>query len=384
VPHRLPPAVCRSRHLVSYWTDQGTVVCNYATGRSVVADPASIYVLGFCGEWRTIADVRRELKTIPRRSVDSLIREMLEHTLLVARGARASREDAMSSWLSWNPAAGFFHFSTKNMPVMENREAAEQALAENRKTGGAPPSTKRYPHSPVIPLASAEAAGEFPEVLRSRRTWRDFSSEPVSVADVGTLLGLTCGVQRTAESLTSGRVHLKTSPSSGARQPLEAYLLAVNVSGLEPGLYHYAPDAHQLESIKKGATAGTIARYVPGQWWYEPAAALFILTAVFARTQWRYKFPRAYRSVLLEAGHVCQTFCLVATWLGLAPFCTGRFADAVVERDIKADGITESFVYGGGVGQRPPGVEWAPWPIAAAGSDHPLERPRRRAVQGPE
>jgi len=25
------------------------------------------------------------------------------------------------------------------------------------------------------------------------------------------------------------------------------------------------------------------------------------------------------RSVLLEARHFCQTFCLVATWLGLAP-----------------------------------------------------------------
>ena len=73
---------------------------------------------------------------------------------------------------------------------------------------------------------------------------------------------------------------------------------------------------------------------------------------------------RAHRSVLLEAGHVCQTFCLAATWLGLAPFCTGRFADAAVERDIRVDGITESFIYGGGVGRRPSGLDWAPWPEA--------------------
>ncbi len=80
------------------------------------------------------------------------------------------------------------------------------------------------------------------------------------------------------------------------------------------------------------------------------------MTAVFARTQWRYRFPRAYRSVLLEAGHACQTFCLVATWLGLAPFCTGRFADSYVERQLRVDGVTESFVYGAAVGPRPPGV----------------------------
>ena len=95
------------------------------------------------------------------------------------------------------------------------------------------------------------------------------------------------------------------------------------------------------------------------------------MTAVFARTQWRYRFARAYRSVLLEAGHVCQTFCLVATWLGLAPFCTGRFADAYVERQLRIDGVTESFVYGGGVGSRPAGARWAPWALDGS-PEHPL------------
>jgi SagB-type dehydrogenase family enzyme len=132
------------------------------------------------------------------------------------------------------------------------------------------------------------------------------------------------------------------------------------MAGLQPGLYHYVTDAHVLELVKKGAAARTIARYIPDQAWYESAAALLILTAVFER-QWRHPFPRAYRSVVLEA--VCQTFCLAATRLGLAPFCTGRFADAVVERDIRVDGITESFIYGGGVGRRPAGLDWAPWRV---------------------
>ena len=71
---------------------------------------------------------------------------------------------------------------------------------------------------------------------------------------------------------------------------------------------------------------------VPGQWWFEDAAALFLFTAVFARKQWRYRFPRAYRSVLLEAGHFAQTFCLAATSIGLAPFCTQALADRRIER----------------------------------------------------
>ena len=56
------------------------------------------------------------------------------------------------------------------------------------------------------------------------------------------------------------------------------------------------------------------------------------MTAVFPRTMWKYQHVRAYRVVLLDAGHLCQTFCLVATWLGLAPFCTAALKDTLIEK----------------------------------------------------
>jgi hypothetical protein len=66
--------------------------------------------------------------------------------------------------------------------------------------------------------------------------------------------------------------------------------------------------------------------------------------------------------VLAEAGHLAQTFCLVATWLGLAPFCTMALADTRIERDLGIDGVSESVLYAAGVGGRPAGLDWAPWP----------------------
>ena len=39
----------------------------------------------------------------------------------------------------------------------------------------------------------------------------------------------------------------------------------------------------------------------------------------------------AYRVVLFDGGHLCQTFCLVATWLGLAPFCTAALKDTLID-----------------------------------------------------
>ena len=83
---------------------------------------------------------------------------------------------------------------------------------------------------------------------------------------------------------------------------------------------------------------------------FSGAAALFIMTAVFARTMWKYGRARAYRVVLLETGHLCQTFCLTATRLGLAPFGTAALKDSLIEKDLGLDGISESVLYVAGIG----------------------------------
>ena len=69
---------------------------------------------------------------------------------------------------------------------------------------------------------------------------------------------------------------------------------------------------------------------------------MVFFTAIFARILWRYPYARAYRAALIEAGHVCQTFCLSATRLGLAPFSVMALADSVIEKDLGIDGISES------------------------------------------
>ena len=52
----------------------------------------------------------------------------------------------------------------------------------------------------------------------------------------------------------------------------------------------------------------------------------------------------------------------MATRLGLAPFCSAALADSRIESDLGVDGVHESVLYAAGVGNRPLGVDWAPWP----------------------
>jgi SagB-type dehydrogenase family enzyme len=182
------------------------------------------------------------------------------------------------------------------------------------------------------------------------------------LVDLASILSLTWGVHRWVKFEGVGRVALKTSPSAGARHPIEVYVLAATVNGLPRGLYHYAADTHRLEFLRGAATSRDVVAFLADQWWYSSAAALFLMTAVFSRNQWKYRDPAAYRTVMLDAGHLCQTFCLLATWLGLAPFCTMAFDQVLVEKKLRLDGVEESLVYAAGVGHRPSGVDWAPWP----------------------
>jgi SagB-type dehydrogenase family enzyme len=157
-------------------------------------------------------------------------------------------------------------------------------------------------------------------------------------------------VQGYFEASSLGKLPYKTSPSGGARHPGEVYLMALNVEGLERGMYHYQARDNRLARLPAKVSPRKISAYCADQPYFSGAAALFIMTAVFARTMWKYGRARAYRVVLLETGHLCQTFCLTATRLRLAPFSTAALKDSLIESDLGIDGISESVLYVAGIG----------------------------------
>ncbi|MGH9314328.1 MAG: SagB family peptide dehydrogenase [Vicinamibacterales bacterium] len=353
----------RSPHLVSYWSSRGLTLVNYATGRRAGGAPLVHDILGIFDRWRPIEELCQALPRTPRPALARVVNALVRLTFL-QRSDRPpdSAEAALTAWRGWNPAAAFFHCTTKDVPYSTDLEASGRRMRAVARREPMPPPIKRYRHAPRIGLPAPPTEPEFPRVLLARRTWRDFSTRPASLESLGALLGLTFRVQRWVDLPGIGRTALKTSPSGGARHPIECYVLALRVDGLPRGLYHYRADRHKLERLSTGATAHQVTRYLPGQSWYGGASALVLLTAVFARTQWRYPFARAYRVVLAEAGHLCQTFCLTASWLGLAPFCSMALGDSAIERDLGIDGVSESVIYAAGFGMRPAGVDWAPWP----------------------
>jgi len=343
----------RSPTLILHWAEGTLLLQNYAVPCSVPAHPAVVDLLDHFSTWKSLDDYLSAQPPGLRESCDRLVAELHRHRFLLrSDDALLPVETAMEGWGKWNPSAGFFHMATKNTSFVP-LEAFVSQLVDKQEVQPRPASTKMYDDVSRVHLPEPRLQGEFPEVLRERRTWRHFGAQAIPLDSLSTLLQLALGVQGWALTEGEGRVPLKTSPSGGARHPLEAYVVARHVEGLEPGIYHYASDAHQLERLPAAGVIPALDELLPTQWWYREAGALVLLTAVFERTRWRYEGPRAYRAVLIEAGHVCQTFCLTATWLGLAPFCSMALADSAIESILGIDGVSESVLYAAGVGSRP-------------------------------
>jgi SagB-type dehydrogenase family enzyme len=282
----------------------------------------------------------------------SALEQLVLHGLLVEKGTVGARRDAQLArvWSRWLPE-GSFHFATKHNRYVDP-EMTTAKLIKLLPKSPPPESFKTYPDVKAIRLPPRQRiASEFVNVLLKRRTHRRFGSSAISINELADLLSLSWGITGYIPTGMFGRLPLKTSPSGGARHPVEVYVAALRVDGLEPGLYHYHAAKHRLEQIRLTSMSKLAERYCAGQKHAGKAAALFIMTAVFPRSMYKYHRPRAYRVVMLDAGHLAQTFSLVATWMRLAPFTTAALNDTLIEENLGIDGINESVLYVAGVGR---------------------------------
>lgn len=350
----VPFAVRRSRHVVLCWDPRGLVAWHYARESRDRIDLVDIRILDAADQWirsKDLADGRSDAEDRIRRLVDLGYLEVMGRPPDV-------RTVGYDGWGEWRPVAAFFHAATRDVRYVDLSVDCPPPIATVRSP---PPFLKSYPNRPRLSLPAPDMEGGFPGVLLGRRTWRRFAEQPIALDDVATLLGLTWGVQGWLGAQSP--VPVKTSPSGGARHSVEAYLLALNTEGVEPGLYHYAPDDHELVPLGGPVKPGELEALLPAQPWFHEAAAIVFMTSVFERIRWRYDRPRAYRVVTIELGHLAQTFCLLASARGLAPFCTAALGDTSIEALLGVDGVTESVLYAVGVGHRPEGVDRAtnPW-----------------------
>jgi hypothetical protein len=277
--------VRRALTLHAYWKDGDLVVENFATRVAVSADPITIQILNFFGQWRQRDALIAQLPQFGADSVRKAVTELLRHSLLVEAGSEQARlgEAIADTWKHWLPH-GSYHFATKDAPFASPTQWARMAR-EFRAVAPQPAWMKEYPRVKKRRLPPAESESDrFLQVLLGRKTHREFSKASLPVERLATLLHYTWGAMGTIESPNFGPLLHKTSPSGGARHPGEVYVAALRVEGLAPGLYHYNIRDHSLELLKKGPMRRAVLSYALGQEHVGTSCAVFFMTASFPRT----------------------------------------------------------------------------------------------------
>ena len=186
--------------------------------------------------------------------------------------------------------------------------------------------------------------------MKARKTSREFYGEPVTLLELSTILhasfGLINGTWNELEENNLKAVALhKASPSGGGLHPEEAYVVVYRVEGLDPGIYYYQVRDHKLTLLKVGDFEKEVIAINFNQFYAKGTAFGIFITARFDKTWWKYSHSRAYRVVLLDIGHVSQTFLLCATALGLNTWLTAAFKDDELHRLLGIDGINEGAIF---------------------------------------
>jgi SagB-type dehydrogenase family enzyme len=191
------------------------------------------------------------------------------------------------------------------------------------------------------------------DILLSRRSTRAFNGEALSLSELSAILYYGGGVTHNVIDTDGISWGFRCAPSGGALYPLDLYCMAMRVTGLPNGLLSYDAKAHSLNLIKLGDYRQRLAAITYLTEAAETAAVCILLVANFPKSKFKYG-ERAYRFVLLEAGHVVQNILLVATAHDLGSLPVGGYVDDDINDIVGANGYEQAVVYAVLVGKKQP------------------------------
>lgn len=283
---------------------------------------------------------------------------------IAASGVFADDRRDLGTW-GWDCLSQIFHIGTqivlKEGGELPSDDSYEGYVAYCASIAERIPEMKYKREGETIELPAANRnfakIPELADVLMKRRTSRSFSSETIPLQMVADVLHWTFGTVHgdTREDMRAAGLqpvgYRRTSPSGGSLHPSEAYVVALQVAGLRPGIYHYSATSHQLTFLTGDINGEMLGRLLCAQMFARNLAFGAFITCRFDKMWWKYPHSRAYRVALLDIGCLAQTFQLVTTSIGLRSWLTGYFLDREINRLLALDEVNESVLFFVGAGR---------------------------------
>lgn len=188
------------------------------------------------------------------------------------------------------------------------------------------------------------------DILKSRKSRRVFSNNPLSFEELSFLLWSIQGVKKIVKN---GYATLRTVPSAGARHPFETYVAIYNVEGIKQGLYRYLPLDHKLNFIKTidDNIKDKLVDACLNQKFVVNGAVTFIWTVIPYRSEWRYDIG-AHKVIAMDAGHMCENLYLAAEAINAGTCAVGAYDQKKLDDILGVDGKNEFSIYIAPVGKQ--------------------------------
>jgi SagB-type dehydrogenase family enzyme len=280
-----------------------------------------------------------EALTIYEKALQSGEYHFLDYFNAARACAKLGRPDDAFTYLEKAAAAGLTDkMILEKEPDLENlrkdgrwKKALGVVQANADRIANLPTS---HEETTVIELPQPRFDGSMSveKALKNRRSIRSYKTTALTLDDISQILWAGYGITLKSENMPAfKRGGSRTAPSAGARFPLDLYAVVWNVTGLEPGVYWYKSEKHQLVLVKKGDFRAEISRAAFDQPHFRTAAVAIVHSAIYERMMAKYGQRGRERYVCMDLGHSAENIYLQAVALGIGTCAIGAFDDMALK-----------------------------------------------------
>ncbi|MDO5723095.1 MAG: nitroreductase family protein [Flaviflexus sp.] len=241
----------------------------------------------------------------------------------------ADSETRLPDWQKrWGPLVGSAVTASQNTGYTSRAEsyrAAVEALTEGeRRIPSARADAAEYTELEIqLPnIAEFDEDEAEGQLLRRRRTCRDFLDQGISAALAGELLTRSFGIECTLHPEVGSPLPVKVFPSGGSRHELWPLLYVNRVSGWKSGFYRYLDHKNSLVACGKDLASTEQDQLLFGQTYLRRSALTLFLIADLSHYSWKYRGLNAVNTVWANAGSAAAMASVVAEILGLGSVIT--------------------------------------------------------------